>query len=85
MAVPMAESVIFDDVVVNMVDVGEQTGEIDKMLSKIADNYDSEVEIAIGSLVSVIEPVLIVGLGGMVFFIVLALFWPLMKLIQSLQ
>jgi len=85
MAVPMADSAIFDDVVVNMVDVGEQTGELDKMLVKVADNYDVEVEVAVDSLVSTIEPILIVGLGGMVGFIVLALFWPLMKLIQTLQ
>ena len=51
----------------------------------IADNYDVEVEVTVDSLVSIIEPILIVGLGGIVFFIVLALFWPLMKLIQTLQ
>ncbi|MHC5036886.1 MAG: type II secretion system F family protein [Planctomycetota bacterium] len=85
MAVPMADSLIFDDVVVNMVDVGEQTGELDRMLVKVADNYDLEVEVAVDGLVSTIEPLLIVGLGGMVGFIVLALFWPLMKLIQTLQ
>jgi type IV pilus assembly protein PilC len=85
MAIPMADSTIFDDVVVNMVDVGEQTGELDKMLVKVADNYDLEVEVAVDSLVSTIEPLLIVGLGGVVGFIVLALFWPLMKLIQTLQ
>ncbi|MHC4598253.1 MAG: type II secretion system F family protein [Planctomycetota bacterium] len=85
MAVPMADSTIFDDVVVNMVDVGEQTGELDKMLIKVADNYDLEVEVAVDSLVSTIEPILIVALGGIVGFIVLALFWPLMKLIQTLQ
>jgi type IV pilus assembly protein PilC len=85
MAVPMGESLIFDDVVVNMVDVGEQTGELDKMLVKVADNYDVEVEVTVDSLVSIIEPVLIVSLGGVVFFIVISLFWPLMTLIRSLQ
>ncbi len=85
MAVPMADSVVFDDLVVNMVDVGEQTGELDTMLVKVADNYDLEVEVAVDSLVSTIEPILIVSLGAVVGFIVLALFWPLMKLIQVLQ
>ncbi|MHC4779820.1 MAG: type II secretion system F family protein [Planctomycetota bacterium] len=58
---------------------------MDKMLIKVADNYDLEVEVAVDSLVSTIEPILIVGLGGIVGFIVLALFWPLMKLISTLQ
>ncbi len=85
MAGRMGESVIFDDVVTNMVAVGEETGELDKMLIKIASNYDRDVEISVQSLVSLLEPILIVCLGGIVFFIVLALFWPLMKLIQTMQ
>jgi type IV pilus assembly protein PilC len=82
-AEPLGESGIFDDVVVNMIDVGEETGELDKMLIRIADNYDEEVDVEVGSLVSVIEPLLIVFMGGAVFLIVLGLFLPLMKLIQG--
>jgi type IV pilus assembly protein PilC len=84
-AEPLGESGIFDDIIVNMVDVGEETGELDKMLIRVADNYDEEVDIAVGSIVSIIEPLLIVFLGGAVFMIVLGLFLPLLKLIQSVD
>ena len=67
-----------------MVDVGEETGELDKMLVKIADNYDDDVDVAVESLTSIIEPILIVGMGGAVGFIVIALFLPLIELIQKL-
>ncbi len=82
-AEPLGECGIFDDIVVNMIDVGEETGELDKMLIKVADNYDEEVDVEVGSLVSVIEPILILFMGGTVFLIVLGLFLPLMKLIQG--
>ncbi len=82
-AEPLGQSGIFDDIVVNMIDVGEETGELDKMLIKVADNYDEEVDVAVGSLVSIIEPLLILFMGGAVFLIVLGLFLPLMKLIQG--
>lgn len=75
---------IVDDLVVNMVDVGEETGELDKMLYKVADNYDEEVAVLTESLVSLLEPLLIVILGVMVGFIVVALFLPLVSLIQKL-
>jgi type IV pilus assembly protein PilC len=84
-AEPLGESGIFDDIVVNMIDVGEETGELDKMLIRVADNYDEEVDVAVGSLVSIIEPVLIVFMGGAVFLIVLGLFLPLLKLIQGIE
>jgi len=75
---------IFDDLVVNMIDVGEKTGELDKMLIKVADNYDDEVDVAVSSLTSLLEPMLIVAMGGAVFAIVLALFLPLLKIIDQL-
>ena len=75
---------VVDDIVVNMVDVGEETGELDTMLYKIADTYDEEVAVITEALVSLMEPLLIVVLGGMVGFIVIALFMPLVKLISSL-
>ena len=71
------EARIVDDIVVNMIDVGEETGELDTMLNKIADNYDEEVETAVESLVSLLEPIMIVVLGGIIGFIVIALFLPL--------
>jgi type IV pilus assembly protein PilC len=82
---PLAQSHIFDDIVINMIDVGEETGELDKMLIKVANNYDDEVDAAVGALVSVLEPIMIVGLGGTIGFIVVSLFLPLVSLIDSLQ
>ena len=84
-AQPLREARIVDDIVVNMIDVGEETGELDTMLNKIADNYDEEVEVAVESLVSLLEPIMIVILGGIVGFIVIALFLPLITLITKLS
>ena len=67
-----------------MVEVGEETGELEKMLTKVADNYDDEVDRAVEGLVSLIEPIMIVFLGGSVGFIVIAMFLPLVKLMQSI-
>jgi type IV pilus assembly protein PilC len=75
---------VVDDLVVNMVDVGEETGELDTMLYKVADTYDEEVSVLTESLMSLMEPLLIIVLGGAVGFIVIALFMPLVKLISSL-
>lgn len=76
---------VVDDIVVNMVDVGEETGELDTMLYKVADVYDEEVAVLTDSLTKLMEPILIVVLGGMVGFIVIALFIPLVKLIEGLS
>jgi len=84
-ATPLRATKVVDSLVVNMIDVGEETGELDKMLLKIADNYDEEVDVAVDSLVSLIEPQMVIVLGGIVGFIVLALFLPLVSLIQSVQ
>jgi len=75
---------VLDDMVINMVDVGEETGELDTMLYKVADTYDEEVSVLTESLTSLMEPLLIISLGGMVGFIVIALFMPLVALIQKL-
>ncbi len=83
-AEPLAQSGVFDDIVINMIDVGEETGELDKMLLKIADNYDAEVDAAVSALMSILEPLLIVGLGFTVGFIVVALFLPLVSLLQGI-
>ena len=76
---------VVDDLVVNMIDVGEETGELDVMLYKVADTYDSEVEVLTDSLVSLMEPLLIVGLGLIIGFIVISLFLPLIKIIENLS
>jgi type IV pilus assembly protein PilC len=84
-AQPLKEARIVDDIVVNMIDVGEETGELDTMLNKIADNYDEEVEVLVDSLVSLLEPIMIVVLGGIIGFIVIAMFLPLIQLITKLS
>jgi len=83
-AEPLGASGVFDDLVINMIDVGEETGELDKMLIKVADNYDAEVDAAVSAMMSVLEPILIVGLGFTVGFIVVALFLPLISLLQGI-
>ncbi|MBM3972609.1 MAG: type II secretion system F family protein [Planctomycetes bacterium] len=83
-AVPMGESGMFDDIVVNMVDVGEQTGELDRMLAKIADRYETEVDRTIETTFKLIEPILLVFLAVAVGFIVFALFMPLLQMMQGL-
>ncbi len=80
----MNQSVV-SDIVVNMVDVGEETGELDTMLYKVADIYDEEVTVLTDSLVSLLEPLMILILGGMVGFIVISLFMPLVDLITNLS
>jgi type IV pilus assembly protein PilC len=79
------KSRVVDDLVVNMVDVGEETGELDTMLYKVADTYDDEVKTLTDSLMALMEPLIIVILGGAVGFIVISLFMPLVSLIQGLS
>jgi type IV pilus assembly protein PilC len=76
---------IVDDLVVNMVDVGEETGALDSMLYKIADVYDEEVSVLVEGLINLLEPIMVVILGLIVGFIVIALFMPLIKLLNSLS
>jgi type IV pilus assembly protein PilC len=71
--------------VINMVDVGEETGELDTMLYKVADTFDEEVRVITESLMSLLEPLLIIVLGTVVGFIVIALFMPLISLITELS
>jgi type IV pilus assembly protein PilC len=82
---PLRESKVCDPIVVNMIDVGEETGDLDIMLMKIADNYDEEVDVAVAALLSLLEPFMVVILGGIVGTIVLALFLPLVKMIESVS
>ena len=81
---PLREAKVCDALVVNMIDVGEETGDLDTMLMKIADNYDEEVDVAVQSLVRLLEPLLVVVLGGIIGTIVIALFMPLVSMIESL-
>lgn len=82
---PLRRSGVFDDIVVNMIKVGEETGELDKMLVKVADTYDEEVDAAVAAMMSLLEPALIIFMGGAVGFIVIALFIPLIKIIENIS
>jgi len=82
---PLRESRLVDDMVVNMVDVGEETGDLDSMLYKIADVYDEEVDVMVEALLSLLEPIMIVVLGLIVGTIVIALFYPLINLLETLS
>jgi len=84
-AAPLRESKVCDALVVNMIDVGEETGDLDVMLMKIADNYDEEVDVAVQGLLSLLEPAMVVILGSIVGGIVLALFLPLVSMIESVS
>jgi len=82
-AEPLRHCGVFDDLVVNMIQVGEETGELDRMLIKVADTYDGEVDVLVAALMSLLEPILIVALGAIVGFIVIALFMPLLEIMRS--
>jgi type IV pilus assembly protein PilC len=80
---PLEASNVFPPMVISMVDVGEQTGALPEMLMKIADNYDDEVDNAVSAMTSLLEPIMIVFLAVIVGSIVIALFLPLIKLMEQ--
>lgn len=80
---PLRTSGVFPPMVVQMIAVGEETGELDKMLTKIADFYDSEVDTAVKGLTSIIEPIVIVFMGVIIGGIVMAVFMPMLKLVNA--
>ncbi len=79
---PLGETKVFPPMVVQMINVGEQTGALDQMLSKIADFYEEEVDTAVAGLMKLIEPLLIVFLGGVIGVIVTSMYLPLYKFLQ---
>jgi type IV pilus assembly protein PilC len=81
---PLEASKIFPPMVISMVDVGEQTGALPEMLMKIADNYDEEVDNAVAAMTSLLEPVMIVFLAVIVGSIVIAMFMPLIALMDGM-
>ena len=81
---PLDKTKIFPPMVISMVEVGEETGKLPEMLEKIADTYDEEVDNSVSALTSLIEPLMIVMLAGIVGTIVVALFMPLVKIIEKL-
>jgi type IV pilus assembly protein PilC len=84
-AQPLMENDVFPPMVSQMMKVGEETGELDKMLGKIADFYEEEVDTAIGALTSIIEPLMMIGVGAMVGIIVLSMYLPMFKMLQLVK
>ncbi|HEY0416651.1 MAG TPA: type II secretion system F family protein [Gaiellaceae bacterium] len=82
---PLADDPVFPPMVSQMVRIGEETGELDKMLGKIADFYEDEVDASIQSLTSIIEPVLMIGVGAMVGTIVISMYLPMFKLLTLIK
>ena len=82
---PLRQSKTVDLIVSNMVAVGEETGDLDKMLLKVADNYDEQVDVLVASLMSMLETIMIVVLGAVVMVIVLAIFLPMIGIITNLS
>lgn len=82
---PLRESRLVDAMVVNMIEVGEETGDLDTMLYKVADFYDEEVDTMVKSMISLLEPIMIVFLGLTIGGIVISLFLPLIKLLEGLS
>lgn len=84
MAGPLSATKIFPEMVISMIEVGEETGKLPEMLEKVADTYEEEVDNAVSGLTSMIEPIMIVGLAVIVGTIVIALFMPLIKIIEKI-
>jgi type IV pilus assembly protein PilC len=82
---PLKHASVFPGMVSHMVGVGEETGALDTMLSKIADFYEDQVAAAVKQLASILEPVMIILVGGMVGFIVISMYMPLFKVYDSIK
>jgi type IV pilus assembly protein PilC len=81
-AQPLVENPVFPPMVSQMIRIGEETGELEKMLGKIADFYEDEVDASISALTSIIEPIMMIGVGAMVGVIVIAMYMPMFKMLQ---
>lgn len=85
MGEPLAETKVFPDMVVQMISVGEQTGALDQMLNKVADFYEEETDIAVASLTSALEPLLMVGVGGMVGVVMVSMYLPIFSMAGNIK
>jgi type IV pilus assembly protein PilC len=84
-AQPLVENEIFPPMVAQMVKIGEETGELEKMLSKIADFYEDEVDAAVSSLTSIVEPIMMIGVGIMVGIIIISMYMPMFKMLTLVK
>ena len=85
MVEPLTETGIFPNMVVQMIGVGESTGALDTMLNKIADFYEEEVDVAVDNLTSLLEPIMMVGLGGIIGALLIAMYLPIFTLAGSIK
>lgn len=85
MAEPLLETKVFPGMVVQMIGVGEQTGALDQMLNKIADFYEEEVDVAVSRLTAMLEPIMLVVMGGMVGFMLIAMYMPIFSIAGNVQ
>jgi len=85
MAEPLLETKAFPPMVVQMIGVGEQTGALDQMLNKIADFYEEEVDVAVSALTSLLEPIMMVVIGGMVGFMLIAMYMPIFDIAGKIK
>ncbi|HEV2785101.1 MAG TPA: type II secretion system F family protein, partial [Solirubrobacteraceae bacterium] len=84
-AAPLKDAAIFPTMVTHMIGVGEETGALDTMLSKVADFYEDQVEAAVKSLTSILEPLMIVIVGAIVGFIIIAMYMPMFKVYDQIK
>jgi type IV pilus assembly protein PilC len=84
-AQPLAENPIFPPMVSHMIKIGEETGELEKMLGKVADFYEEEVDASISSLTSIIEPLMMIGVGCMVGVIIISMYLPMFKMLSLVK
>ncbi|MBO9532295.1 MAG: type II secretion system F family protein [Solirubrobacteraceae bacterium] len=82
---PLRQSTVFPAMVTHMVAVGEETGQMEEMLAKIADFYEDQVDAAVKSLTSIIEPIMIIFIGAIVGFVVISMYLPMFKVYQAIQ
>src|SRR5262245_54193350 len=82
---PLMEAKVFPDMVVQMIGVGEQTGALDQMLNKIADFYEEETDVAVASMTSMLEPIMMVGIGGMVGVVLVSMYLPIFELAGNIK
>jgi type IV pilus assembly protein PilC len=85
MAEPLMEAKVFPDMVVQMIAVGEQTGALDQMLNKIADFYEEETDVAVAAMTSMLEPIMMVGIGGMVGVVLVSMYLPIFSLAGNIK
>jgi type IV pilus assembly protein PilC len=85
MVEPLSEAKVFPDMVVQMIGVGEQTGALDQMLNKIADFYEEETDVAVAAMTSMLEPIMMVGIGGMVGVVLVSMYLPIFSLAGNIK